>query len=327
MGFRSKSPERALRGIDELAARYGRYQLVAVDNIMDLSYIDGVFSPLAQLRRDYTFFYETKANLTHEQLKRLAAGGVRHLQPGIESLNTHVLKLMRKGTTALQNVRLLKWGRYYEVSMHWNVLLGFPGERGEDYDRQLALMRLIPHLQPPESVGRIWLERFSPLYTQREDLGITDVRPEQAYTYVYPDGLDIDRIAYFFEYAAASTVPMSAHEELVAHIESWRRDWAGNDVPFLVYQRGAGRLTVTDGRSPGRHRVFSFGEIGALVYECCTPSARGVSRITEFVRAATSRDIDEEQVRAELAEFVALGLMIEEDGHFLALALPVNRNW
>jgi ribosomal peptide maturation radical SAM protein 1 len=323
MAFRAKSPARALAGIDELAERYARYQLVAVDNIMDLSYVDGVFGELESGRRDYTFFYETKANLSHEQLGRLSRGGVRHLQPGIESLSTAVLKLMRKGTTALQNVRLLKWGRYFEVSMHWNVLVGFPGERAEDHRRQLATMRAIPHLQPPESVGRIWLERFSPFYTQRDALGMTNIRPEPAYAHVYPDRLDHDRIAYFFSYDAPTALPPDAHEELSAYVAEWNGAWTGGTAPFLVSQRGAGRLTVTDGRY-GRPRVTAFGEVSALAYEACTPTLRSASRIAEHVRAAGHDDTD---VKAALDEFVELGLVLEEDGHYLALAVPVNPNW
>jgi ribosomal peptide maturation radical SAM protein 1 len=327
MAFRSKSPARALRGIDELAERYAIYQLVAVDNILDLRYIQGVFERLAHRRRDYTFFYETKANLSHEQLKQLASVGVRHLQPGIESLNTNVLKLMRKGTTGIHNVRLLKWGRYYGISMHWNVLLGFPGERIEDYDQQFATMRLIPHLQPPESIGRIWLERFSPHYTERADLGITNVRPEPAYAHVYPNVLDLDRIAYFFAYDAAEIVPMSTHKEMTDYIENWQQAWKSAAPPFLVYQRGAGRLTITDGRQSGSPRIFSFGELGALVYECCTPTARGVAQIVHSLREAPGLEVDQAAVQGVLDEFKSHGLMLEENRHYLSLALPVNPNW
>ena len=327
MAFRSKSPNRALRGIEELAERYSCYQLVAVDNIMDLAYVNGVFAQLEELRRDYTFFYETKANLSQKQLSQLARGGVRHLQPGIESLSTHVLQLMRKGTTGLQNVQLLKWARYYQVHMHWNVLLGFPGELSVDYVQQLDTMHLIPHLQPPETVGRIWLERFSPNYTQHEELGITDIRPEPAYAHVYPDGIDLDRIAYFFEYEGAPVEPISEYERIASYVEQWKKAWAGPEVPFLVYQRGAGRLTVTDGRDPGSPRISSFGELGALVYECCAPRGRGLTRIVESLGSTAGHDVTPETIQSELDTFMSLGLMLQENGHYLSLALPINQNW
>ncbi|HWN11478.1 MAG TPA: RiPP maturation radical SAM C-methyltransferase [Pyrinomonadaceae bacterium] len=327
MAFRSKSPERALRGIDELAERYAVYQLVAVDNILDLRYIRGVFEPLAKRRQDYTFFYETKANLSQEQLKELAQGGVRHLQPGIESLSTHVLKLMRKGTAAIQNVCLLKWALYYGISTHWNVLVGFPGERIEDYVDQFATFRLISHLQPPESLGRIWLERFSPNYTDRTALGITNVRPEPAYAHVYPSYLDLNRIAYFFAYEATDVVSMSEHKEVMDHVETWQKTWKSSDPPFLVCQRGAGRLTVTDGRQPGGAQVFSFGEFDALVYEHCAARPRGVGQIVQSLREVPELEVSESAVRASLNEFKSVGLMMEENDQYLSLALPVNPNW
>lgn len=327
MAFRSKSPERVLRGIDELAERYAIYQLVAVDNILDLRYIRGVFQQLAKRRQDYTFFYETKANLSHEQLKELAQGGVRHLQPGIESLSTHVLRLMRKGTTALQNICLLKWALYYGINAHWNVLVGFPGERIEDYVDQFATFRMIPHLQPPESIGRIWLERFSPNYTDRTTLGITNVRPEPAYAHVYPSGLDLNRIAYFFAYEATDVISMSEHKELMDYVETWRQAWNNSDPPFLVYQRGAGRLTVTDGRQSGPAQIFSFGEINALVYECCAARPIGLGQIVQSLSHVPDLEVSPSAVLAILKEFKFLGLMMDENDQYLSLALPVNPNW
>jgi len=327
IAFRSKSPDRALRGLEELAERYAIYQLVAVDNILDLHYIQGVFVPLAQRRRDYTFFYETKANLSHDQLRQLDRGGIRHLQPGIESLNTHILQLMQKGITGIRNVCLLKWGRYYGIHMHWNVLLGFPGERIEDYEQQLATMRLIPHLQPPESMGRIWLERFSPNYTRREELGFINVRPEPTYAHVYPDALDLDRIAYFFAYEATDVVPMPAHLEMTSHIESWKQAWSSAAPPFLLYQRGASRLTITDGRQPGAPRIFSFGELAALVYEYCTPAPCTPGQIVHSLDQTPGLEVDQTAVRGVLDEFESLGLMLVENQHYLSLALPVNPNW
>ena len=327
MGFRSKSPDRALQGIDELADRYSIYQLVAVDNIMDLRYVENVFGRLAQRRLDYTFFYETKANLSHEQLKQLERGGIRHLQPGLESLSSNILKLMRKGTTAIRNVCVLKWGRYYGIHMHWNVLLGFPGETAEDYEQQAAMMRLIPHLQPPSSIGRIWLERFSPYYMQQSQFGFTNVRPEPAYAHIYPQSVDLNRIAYFFSYDCAQALPMAAHKKIVDYIESWKERWRSDDPPFLVYQRGAGHLTITDGREPGGPRIHSFGEVEAMIYEHCAPTARGVAQILSSLRDVPDADVSQRRVEDALDEFKSHGLMLEESGLYLSLAMPVNPNW
>src|SRR6266542_2473957 len=106
MTFRSKSPARVLQEVETLVQRYGRLDLQAVDNIMDMRYLRDVLPHLRDRGYDLGLFYETKANLRKDQLQLLRQSGVDHIQPGIESLSTPILTLMRKGVTAFQNVRL-----------------------------------------------------------------------------------------------------------------------------------------------------------------------------------------------------------------------------
>jgi hypothetical protein len=91
-----------------------------VDNIVDTSYLTGLFPELAASGTTYDIFYEVKANLSREQLRVLRQGGVSHLQPGIESLSTPVLARMRKGVRAGQNVNVLRWGQYYDITSSGN---------------------------------------------------------------------------------------------------------------------------------------------------------------------------------------------------------------
>src|SRR5436853_412005 len=83
---------------------------------------------------------------------------VRGGQPGIESLSTHVLKLMRKGVRSVDNVNLLRWTLYYRIRVSWNLIWGFPQETEEDYVAQENLIQKIVHLPPPAAYGRIWME-------------------------------------------------------------------------------------------------------------------------------------------------------------------------
>ncbi|HEY0557520.1 MAG TPA: RiPP maturation radical SAM C-methyltransferase, partial [Thermoanaerobaculia bacterium] len=128
MQFRAKSPAAALGQLERLSARYNINKFEAVDNIIDHRYIEKLCGPLGERRFDYRIFYEVKANISPRQLKAMARAGITRIQPGIESLNTHILALMRKGTTMIRNVRLLKWAHYPGMQVGWNILLGFPGE-------------------------------------------------------------------------------------------------------------------------------------------------------------------------------------------------------
>lgn len=327
MAFRSKSPPRFLSGIDNLALRYDTYAFLSVDNILDQRYLTGVFEPLARQCKDYTFFFEVKSSLSREHLRTLAEGGVRILQPGIESLSTRLLGLMRKGATELQNVRFLKWSRYYGLIATWNLLLGFPGEHVEDYRHQVRTIRLIRHLCPPGHVGRIRLDRFSPYFTEGADMGFHRVRPLPAYADIYPGFVDHPSIAYSFSYDAPGTLPEDAYQEIKEAVCEWQRAWEGDAPPSLIFQRGAGRLTVTDTRPGKVPRVTSFGELEARVYEAVTPSAHSADRVRELLRRDNREDTDPETIQQILDRYQELGLVLEENGAYLGLALPANANW
>ena len=196
----AQSAGRVLEELAQQARRYRTFRFNAVDNIMDMAYFTGLFPALRDQQAGYELFYEVKSGLRRAQLKLMAQAGVTHIQPGIESLSTHVLRLMRKGVRAIQNVNLLRWAQYYDIRAEWNILWGFPGETEQDYAGQAAVIPHLRHLRPPAVAGRIWLERFSPLFTGNGTLPLGRRTPERSYRYVYPGDVDLDRAAYFFDY-------------------------------------------------------------------------------------------------------------------------------
>ncbi len=328
MTYRSKSPDRVLEELGELARRHGVTSFSAADSIMDMRYVEEFFARLREARTDFEFFWETKANLTREQLKTLQRGGVRSVQPGIESLSSHVLRLMRKGSTMLQNVRYLKWSRYYGLRVAWNLLRGFPGEREEDYLRELEVMKLISHLEPPGAAGPITLERFSPYFDDLKSFPITGVRPQRAYRYIYPPTVATEKVALFFDCEIGETVAPEAHAAANAWIEEWRRRWFSEAPDTLVYRRIPGVLFVEDNRAGDRRGTHTFREPIATIYAECVETMRRPAD----VRSAMAKDaslpaLSEDEAREILDKLCGLGLMVGEDGWYLSLAIPANPNW
>jgi ribosomal peptide maturation radical SAM protein 1 len=325
MAFRPKSGSRA---VDELAALLTDYPAVhveAVDNILDMSYLTSVGAELADRRWDLSMFFEVKANLTREQLAVMRRAGIHRIQPGIESLSSHVLQLMRKGSTMLINVRLLKWARYHGITPQWNVLYGFPGEADEDYAEQARLVPLLHHLQPPDGFGPLWLERFSPYFSDRT-FPITGIRPRSSYRHIYPAELDHSKIAYFFDYEVAGTASDDAHGALGAEIGRWQRAWRADRAPSFVYQRLPGRLSLIDRRAGEPRRAVLTGW-RADAYEACGDTARSARRVHEAIAADRAEAPSLARVTAFLDQCCRSGVMVTEQGRYLALALPENPGW
>ena len=169
MQFRSKSPQRVLTELAEQARRYRSFRFEAVDNILDMGYLNELFPPLIASSTDYEMFYEVKANLTRAQLRLMAQAGVIQIQPGLESLSSPVLRLMRKGVRAAQNVNLLRWAKYYNIHVSWNIIWGFPGETEQER----------PRGRRPVTAGSGW-NGSARCTTSRRSSGCASARPNAA---------------------------------------------------------------------------------------------------------------------------------------------------
>jgi ribosomal peptide maturation radical SAM protein 1 len=318
MRFRAKSPGRVLGELDGQARRYRTFRFDAVDNILEPSYLKELFPAIIEGGRDYQIFYEVKANLTRAQLKLLAEAGVTQLQPGLESLSTNVLRLMDKGVRAAQNVNLLRWARYYGISVGWNILWGFPGETVEDYAAQAAVVPALYHLQPPASADRVWLERFSPMFTQPARFPMRWREPEPSYRLVYPSTMDIERLAYFFEYETEGALDPAPHAKLADAVEAWSKAWQADPAPVLMYRSAPGFLQIYDGRDAERVGTYTFHDTLARIYLACA----GRPRTAAAVRRELGVDLPEGEIENAFREFGERGLMFLDGDLALALALP-----
>ena len=118
-----------LKEISEFCDRWPTHDgLQAVDNIFPFRYFSELLPPLAeqQKRRPVGIFFEIKSNLKRSQLFQLAAAGFTALQPGIETFNDHILKLMDKGANTLQQLCCIKWAEEVGISTTYNILLREP---------------------------------------------------------------------------------------------------------------------------------------------------------------------------------------------------------
>ncbi|MFI6499022.1 RiPP maturation radical SAM C-methyltransferase [Nonomuraea typhae] len=313
MAFRSKTAERVLAELDELR-RHGVRDVAAVDNILDMRYFATLLPALASAGAPYRLFFEVKANLTAGQVRALAGAGVRHVQPGVESLSDHVLALMRKGTTALRNIQLLKWCLEYGVAPEWNLIYGFPGERAEDYADLPGLVDAIAFLPPPSGMTPVRLDRFSPFFMDPQGFGLTEVRPLAAYRHLYPFPEEsLRRLAYYFDFAYADGRDPEAYtgpaRERVAR---WVAD--GPDPAPVAYRRGDGSLLVTDPRVSTSYFLAGWR---AAVYARCDRVTAERTALAVGVGLGAGPD----QVREFLADCLGRRLMVRDGHNWLALAV------
>jgi magnesium-protoporphyrin IX monomethyl ester (oxidative) cyclase len=254
MSYRAMKPELALelfRSLFRYSDRISR--LTSVDNILPKSYLKEVL-PLLDTPPNLEIFYEVKADLSEEDIAVLAKAGVNQIQPGIEALATSTLKLMKKGTTSFQNLKLLKLCALYGIKPHWNLLLGFPGEGAESYRRYVEVLPRLVHLQPPSGAFPVRFDRFSPYFYKAQEYKL-DLHPLDFYSMVYPfEKADLNDLAYYFSdrnIAAEYFINLAKWIGKVrAKVAEWQSRWSDPKykVPPRLHFKGDSK-SVYDSRS------------------------------------------------------------------------------
>jgi ribosomal peptide maturation radical SAM protein 1 len=324
MKYRSKSISRVLDELRCLTNMYSIKKFQVVDNILDLKYIDGLFPKLHDQRLDVELFYETKSNISKEQLVMMRQGGVRTIQPGLETLSDSILKIMKKGVTALQNIQVLKWCRELEIIPNWNFIWGFPGEPEDEYVRMARVVQLLVHLHPPGGFGKINLDRFSPYFIEPLQNGITNVRPWKTYKFLYPlNEDDLKKIAYHFDFDYTDHKDPSIYTmELKQELMNWKKLWEDHkrtSPPILNMMRSGNLLMIKDTRPCSLQSFYVLTNEERMIYEICE-TIHSFQNIFIKVREDYPL-ITEEETREVLSNLVIKKLMICDNGKYLSLAI------
>jgi len=316
MEFRSKRVENVIEQLDELSRRYGILDFNAIDNIIEPEYIDKLFGQLSEANTDIRLHYEVRPSLSRVQLKHMRQGGLFSIQPGVESFSTHILKLMKKHTTGVRNLELIKWSTYYGINNLYNILLRFPGETAEDYRAQCDVISKIHHFQAPWAIAKARADRGSPMYTDPESQSISSLVPSACYHYLYPkDRFDLNRVSYYFEHEMGNTLGDPGYDEIFAAVDFWQSRWKQRPRPYLRYKKAWATILIEDGRNCSP-REATYTDNYATLYEYCA-DARSRKDIA-------ARFEDASWVEGALEEFVEKDLMIHLDNRYLSLALPEN---
>jgi hypothetical protein len=305
--------------LEALSSRYSCFNFFAIDNIMAPEYTEKLFSRLAAANSDIAMHYEIRPNFSRTQLARMLRGGLHSVLPGVESFSTNILKSMRKFTTGMRNIELVKWCTYYRINVTYNILCRFPGETESDYRTQCEVMAKIPHLQPPYAAVMARADRGSPMFTDPASQSISRLVPFKCYQYIFPRGkFDLPRISYFFDQEMTNIAGDACYQATFDTVDNWRAKWNQAQRPYLRYRKAWSTIFIFDGRH-AQAQTHRYHDREAALYEYCSDA-----RTPKDISAGFGSD---SWVEAALRDFVEKDLMLFLDGRYLSLALPENRNF
>jgi ribosomal peptide maturation radical SAM protein 1 len=330
MAYRAMKTETAIKLFNGMFGRYASQvdHFFCVDNIIPKEYITDVF-PRLDVPENVSMFYEVRADLTPADMTILVKAGILEVQPGIESLATSTLKLMKKGASAFNNIRFLKNTVVHGIKPVWNLLVGFPGEDEDVYRRYVRDIHKLHHLPPPLGVFPVRFDRYSPYFNKAVEYGLK-LEPLDYYSLIYPFAREALReMAYYFgdtnyeaEYIAVTGYWLS---DMVAAVKKWKLRWEGADgllLPELYLERVGDEMVVYDSRS-GQLQEYVLSKTQGLILCNLNHHKNRVAVMGELGLASDNNAVK------DLEWLYESGLVFEENGTFMSLVMdsrPVPRS-
>ena len=317
--YREKSTQHFHDELQETIKRYPDARIQLSDNVLSRNMIHSLAPMLAADPEEYRILAEIRTNLSYEEIKMLAMAGFNCVQPGIESLNDHLLELMGKGSSAVQNIALLKYAGCFGMYPVWNLLYGMPGEERIDYEQTLELIPLIHHLQPPTFASRIQFNRFSRYGTSPEEFGM-ELEAADVYQLAYKGNDDLIRnVGSELKltggpFYGVRNQNRDLYTELHKAVAEWRKLTFSGSRPVLAMSKSPFGTIIIDTRPVApAPRVILFG-LQERIYRL----AREPITLDKII--ASSPDDSEDAIRKCLDEMVSQKLMICLSNRYLALA-------
>ncbi|MCP4152820.1 MAG: RiPP maturation radical SAM protein 1 [bacterium] len=247
--YREKSVKKTLADLKEIKTLFPGKIVAVTDNILPATYYNRLLPLLNKERETPLLAYPMRVNPDPAVIMRLKKAGICALLLGIESLSTPLLKRMKKGTDAAQNLLALRNARGAGIYVDWFMLWGFPGDSTGDYRETLRILPLIRHLQPPRKLLHMLLTRFSPYYKNREDNQMSNIRPWAVYESIYPGKAGHAQSAYYYtaDYSSGGHDNPGLIQKIQAEIETWQNSWKNSRLELKTF---AGKYLLIDDRKP-----------------------------------------------------------------------------
>ncbi len=291
-GYRAKSSQRVVSEIDYLSKRYMILDFAFMDNCLPKRQTPKIFQLLSRQKKDYSFFAELRVGHSRQELGQMAAGGLKDAQVGIEALSTRLLQRLNKGSSAIDNLAIMRHCTEWGIELQANLILHFPGSSNEEVMETLENLDFAWPFSPLKTVS-FWLGADSPVYREPENFGIYNIRNHGFYTLLFPKDTANGLRPLILEYTGDRTRQKNmwrAVEKKVAEMNKARSRMKIKGK-LLGYRDGGEFITIRqilpDGRIL-RHRLSGLSR--KLYLACLEPTA--VERLAELAEGTGMERID-----------------------------------
>jgi ribosomal peptide maturation radical SAM protein 1 len=322
-GYRSKSHHKVAAELDSLTDRFQVLSISFVDNLLPRKDLKVLFKGLGALGKDFRFFGELRALAPPDVLAAMGDAGMGEVQVGIEALSTSLLRRLNKGTSAIDNVEIMKHCETLGLpDLTGNLILNFPTSDEADVSETLSALEFVYPFRPLKPVP-FSLGYGSPVYKNPKFYGLSRVRNHPFYAYLFPAKILSGLTLMTQTYQGGARRQNQLWKPVKEKLDEWSRNYlelhrAPGCDPILSYRDGRRFLIIRE-RRPGTqtmtHRLVGTSRKIYLFCQTQRSLRELLSRFPGF---------GEDKILSFLKMMVEKRLVFREQNHFIGLAVPAN---
>ena len=321
-GYRSKKPSQVVSEINLLTNKYKTLSVVFVDNVLPQKTSKAVFEGLGNLKKDLRLFSEIRASVPLAELKAMRTSGMREVQIGIEALSTRLLKKLHKGTTAIQNLEIMKNCEALGIENISNLIMHFPGSGAQEIDETLRAIEFAMPYGPLKPID-FWLGLESPVWQNPKAYGLKAVFNHPYWGYLFPASIFQSMSFMIQAYRGDLGYQRKIWRPVRKKIKGWQKTYhelahGPSPSPILSFRDGGDFLIIRQRRSQSEPLTHRLTATSRSIYLFCQHH-RSIKRIRSQFAA-----FPEDKIVAFLKMMVDKKLMFQENEKYLSLAVPVN---
>lgn len=323
-GYRAKDNKRMLQEIRTLVARHQILSLSFMDNLLPPGGLDHLFQEMEETRLDVDLFCEIRARTRCHTLLAMARAGVEEVQVGVESLSTGLLELIRKGTTAMDNLEIMRDCEDPNLpNLVGNLILQFPGSNETHVSETLRTLDFVLPFRPLKAIP-FWLGYGSPVWHAPQKYGIRITGNHPWYRYLFPAEDLCGRQLMIQSYQGGIRAQKHLWRPVQEKVKKWEDTYhrlhrEPGSGPILSYRDGHDFLIIRERRLHQDHSSHRLRGRSREMYLFC----RTQRTLQEILSRFPSFGSD--QVQAFLASLVDKRLLFQESDRYLSLAVPAGR--
>jgi hypothetical protein len=261
-----------------------------------------------------------RATTPVRDLYEMHAAGMQEVQIGIEALSTRLLKKLNKGTTAIQNIEIMKHCEMLGIQNSSNIIVHFPGSDEEDVAETLQNIEFTLPFRPLRMV-HFWLGLGSPVWQDPKTFGIKNVFNHGNYAGIFPPDVVESMLFIIQAYRGDLGYQKRLWQPVKKKLKAWKKAYAKlhqgpKHEKILSFRDGRNFLIIRQKRMDGEPLTHRLEGTSRAIYLFCQKH-RALKRIVDRFSGIPS-----DRIEPFLKMMVDKKLMFRENYQYLSLAVP-----